>query len=96
MASNPRRRNSAASRGILRSGDLVKVAGERRLYVVLPVTGRDLARGINAETRGLHLFGGFWYPGPALSLRSYGKIMPLQGWRVGHVRGRWAALRHCR
>lgn len=80
----------------MKKGDLVQVRGERRLYIALPVTKRDIGRGMNADNPGLHLFGGFWYSGPVLSNKAYGKILPLQGRVVGRVRGRIAALKHCR
>lgn len=80
----------------MKKGDLVQVRGEKRLYVALPVTRRDIARGVNANMPGLHLFGGFWYRGPALSIRAYGKILTSQGRIVGRIRGRLAAMKHCR
>lgn len=80
----------------MKIGDLVKVPGASRLYVVLPLTKADIVRGMNAESPGLHLFGGYWYSGGPLRHRSYGKILPLQGRVVGHLKGHYAAKKKCR
>lgn len=80
----------------MKKGDLVKIPGASRLYVVLPVTQADISRGMNASAPGLHLFGGYWYAGGPLRHRAYGKILPLHGRVVGRIRGHYAAMRKCR
>lgn len=80
----------------MKKGDLIRVPGSKRCYVALPVTQADIARGINADAPGLHLFGGYWYGGGPLRKKSYGKILPLQGRAVDKVRGHYAAMRKCR
>lgn len=93
-------RRAKALTGRFRAGDLVKVRGSRRKWVVLPVTREDVRRGANVRASGLHLFGGYWYASEAiggpLSPKAYGKVIELEGRVVGRVRGHYAALRHCR
>lgn len=80
----------------MKKGDLVKIPGASRLYVVLPVTQTDIARGLNVDIPGLHLFGGYWYNGGPLRHQAYGKVLPLHGRVVGRIRGHYAASRRCR
>jgi hypothetical protein len=68
------------------------------------VTAQDLRRGLNVNTPGLHLFGGYWYAqeaqGGPLRHEAYGKVlevtpeMHLQV--VGRVGSHYAARTHCR
>lgn len=80
----------------MKIGDLVKIPGTSRHYVVLPVERHDIARGVNVEAPGLYLFGGYWYKGGPLRHQAYGKVLPLTGRVVGRVRGHYAAKRKCR
>ena len=45
----------------MKHGDIVKVFGDKRLWIALDVTKEDLKSGINADEAGLYLFSGFWY-----------------------------------
>ena len=49
-----------------------------RNWMVLPVTKKDLKRGINAYKEGLHAFGGMWYGRNPMKIKSYGKIRPIE------------------
>lgn len=49
-----------------------------RNWVVLPVTKKDLKRGVNAEKEGLYGFGGLWYGRNPTKIRSYGKISIIE------------------
>jgi len=52
-------------------------SGIYRRVVVLPVTKKDIKRGINAEFPGLYGFRGLWYSGNGTKIKSYGKIYEL-------------------
>lgn len=80
----------------LRRGDLVKVPGSYRFYVALPVTKHDIARGVDVDSPGLHLFSGYWYKGGPLRHQAYGKVLPAQGRIVGRIQTHYAATRKCR
>lgn len=45
--------------------------------IVLPVTEKDIKRGINAEHPGFYGFRGLWYKGNGTRIKSYGKIYDL-------------------
>lgn len=64
------------------------------------MTYKDVARGVNTDKAGLHLFGGYWYAreaiGGVLNPRAYGKIDQLQGRVVARARTHFAAARHCK
>jgi len=49
-----------------------------RNWIVLPVTKKDLKRGINADKEGLYAFGGMWYGRNPMKIESYGKILPIK------------------
>ena len=49
-----------------------------RSWVVLPVTKKDLKRGVNADKEGLYAFGGMWYGRNPMKIKSYGKILPIE------------------
>jgi hypothetical protein len=51
----------------MKPGDLVRVQGSPRLWVALPVTRKDIARGMNVDRPGLHLFTGYEFSGGPLS-----------------------------
>lgn len=80
----------------MKHGDLVKVRGDRRKWVCLRVTQKDIHRGMNCERPGLYLFGGYWYykeaKGGPLNHAAYGKIRCLEGRVVGQVRNHYGAL----
>jgi hypothetical protein len=50
----------------------------KRNWIVLLVTKKDLKRGVNAENEGLHAFGGMWYGRNPMKIKSYGKILPIE------------------
>jgi len=62
--------------------------GQQHAYkaVVMPVSKADLARGVNAQKRGLFAFYGLCPGEPPCSISSYGKIIPARGRRVGRLR----------
>lgn len=60
----------------MKAGDIVKVSGHNRVWVALPVTRKQVRRGVNARNPGLYLFGGAWYGKDLANIQSYGKIIP--------------------
>jgi hypothetical protein len=62
--------------------------GRAVLTVELPVTRRDLARGVNAARPGRYLFRGAWYGRDLTSIETYGKIEGQQGMPIGKLAGR--------
>jgi len=46
--------------------------------IVLPVTNKDINRGMNADVPGLYGFRGLWYKGNGTKPYSYGKIFDLK------------------
>jgi hypothetical protein len=83
-----------------RVGDLVRVRGSSRKWVVLKVTANDVGRGVNTDKAGLHLFAGCWYAresiGGVLNPKAYVQIDRLQGRAVGIARAHFAAASHCK
>ena len=67
----------------MRTGDLVRARGYKRLWVVLPVSRNQAKRLMNARGPGTYLFGGLWYGRDPLSHRSYGKMIGGFGRTVG-------------
>lgn len=63
---------------------LIKWKGEKRCWVVLQVTEKDVKRGINADVPGRYAFAGMWYGRNPAKIRSYGKIRSLdkRGWHT--------------
>jgi len=63
----------------LKPGMLIRRNGKgyQRCWIVLPVTKKDLKRGINAPCEGLYGFGGMWYGRNPMKHRCYGKIANL-------------------
>ena len=62
-------------------GNVIEIEGySRRKWVILSVTSWDIEYGsTDADEPGFYAFGGMWYGDNALSIRSYGKILPLDG-----------------
>lgn len=56
---------------------IVKTSEFNRCWIVLPVTKKDISKGINADKEGLYGFGGMWYGRNPMKIKSYGKIIPL-------------------
>lgn len=50
------------------------IGTERRNWIVLNVTKKDIKRGTNTDHTGLHGFGGLWYGRNPSKIKSYGKI----------------------
>ena len=59
--------------------------GRRKLTVQLPVTTKELRKGINAGKPGLYLFRGAWYGENLRDLESYGKIEGQVGIPIGKL-----------
>lgn len=79
----------------MKHGDLVRVQGSHRLWVCLYLNKKD-ARTMNCNGPGFYLFGGYWYTnnfGGPLNPKAYGKIIEVQGRKVGYVRNHYAAKR---
>ena len=74
----------------MKAGDIVRVTGYHRDWVALPVTAKEIRRGVNARTPGLYLFGGAWYGKDLMRNATYGKVIPATGAHkvVGHVKSR--------
>ena len=60
---------------------IVRITEDNGLSVnvlVLPVTEKDIKRGMNAKEPGFCGFRGLWYKGNGTTHKSYGKIYELQ------------------
>lgn len=71
----------------MKAGSIMKIPGQRRRAVVLPVSKRDVLRGINADKPGLYMFSGMWYGKDPHNDYSFGKIQKPYGRVVGNLRG---------
>jgi len=56
--------------------------GIDRNVIILPVTKKDIKRGINASHTGLFGFRGFWYKGNGTKWKSYGKIYDISDYNI--------------
>ena len=63
----------------IKKGMIIRFKDENysRCWMVLPVTKKDLKRGINSDKEGLHAFGGMWYGRNPMKNNSYGKILSI-------------------
>jgi hypothetical protein len=57
--------------------EITEVFGTKCNCIVLPVTKKDIERGVNAVMPGLYGFRGLWYKGNGTKRMSYGKIYDL-------------------
>lgn len=48
-----------------------------RNWIILPVSKKDIKRGMNAEKEGLYGFGGLWYGRNPMKSKNYGKISSI-------------------
>ncbi len=67
---------------LLRKGMVIRFTKDEnnlhaRNWVVLPVTKKDIKRGINADQIGFFAFGGMWYGRNPMKIKSYGKIQSI-------------------
>lgn len=64
---------------VLKKGMIIRFVDQDyvRNWIILPVTKKELNRGINAEGFGLYAFGGLWYGRNPMKTKSYGKIVPI-------------------
>lgn len=60
----------------------IKDDGIDRNVIILPVTKKDIKRGINASHTGLFGFRGFWYNGNGTKWKSYGKIYDISDYNI--------------
>ena len=56
--------------------------GTDRNVIVLPISKKDLRRGVNASHTGLFGFRGFWYKGNGTKWKSYGKIYDISDYDI--------------
>ena len=56
--------------------------GFDRNVIILPISKKDLKRGVNASHIGLFGFRGFWYKGNGTKWKSYGKIYDISNYDI--------------
>ncbi len=61
----------------MKKNNIIHLKDDNLNVIVLPVTKKDLKRGINADHTGLYGFRGLWYKGNGTKHISYGKIYDL-------------------
>ena len=61
----------------LKKGMIVRDNGTGEYLIVLPVSKKDIKKGINADIPNYYGFRGFWYGRNPMKFSSYGKICEL-------------------
>jgi hypothetical protein len=65
---------------MIKHGSIIRfkdATANERNWIALNVTEDDIKNGANAESPGLHGFGGMWYGENVYSRRSYGKMIVI-------------------